>query len=399
MKAIKKISELEKLTELVDSSNVIIEENGVAKLFPATNIGKVKTVNGIAPDSNGNIEIEVSNEQQVWTQANWNENDINANGYIKNRPFYETDTIICVDNLTISGFEVMEEPIYTVHNQFNLSFNEGAEYIIDWDGNRYTATCVYLSEDEAYVIGNENYFTMQSGGDYPFAIIGIEGNILVATESTAEQHTITIIQSAYIKKIDEKFLPNINNGNGGGASSWNDLTDKPFYPPTIYYEWNEDTVYETRVALPEGGYAGYLAKISDDSPSSDYLIGKYLNAAANVNGETQTQAAPITSNLITSGEGYYTLANILFVVSAASADVEGMTLTKGIWCIDDWDESQTDFSYLYIQIYDEGKTIDESVIPDTIARTSDLEHYTYGTEDLTVGVSELATGMLYFVYE
>lgn len=56
---IKKISELEHLEELTSSSNVIIEENGEAKRFSAASLGKVKTVNGVEPDENGNIEVEI----------------------------------------------------------------------------------------------------------------------------------------------------------------------------------------------------------------------------------------------------------------------------------------------------------------------------------------------------
>lgn len=88
MAVIKKISELEQLETLTDSSNIIIEENGVAKRIPASYVGSgsdsvsdeqiaqavsdymtenpvevtdvVKSVNGVAPDENGNVEIDVS---------------------------------------------------------------------------------------------------------------------------------------------------------------------------------------------------------------------------------------------------------------------------------------------------------------------------------------------------
>lgn len=77
---IKKISELEKLSALSSSSNVLIEENGKAKRIAANNIGgKVKTVNGVEPDANGNIAIEVGSNGVT----SWND--------LTDKPFYEED--------------------------------------------------------------------------------------------------------------------------------------------------------------------------------------------------------------------------------------------------------------------------------------------------------------------
>lgn len=79
---IKKISELEHLEELTSASNVIIEENGEAKRFSAASLGKVKTVDGVEPDENGNIEVEVNSEQ---INPDWNQNDPAQPDYVKNR--------------------------------------------------------------------------------------------------------------------------------------------------------------------------------------------------------------------------------------------------------------------------------------------------------------------------
>jgi hypothetical protein len=49
------------------------------------------------------------------------------------------------------------------------------------------------------------------------------------TEELAPYWTLTFCQrQEVLKTIDEKFLPT----NSGGGSSWNDLTDKPFYEET-----------------------------------------------------------------------------------------------------------------------------------------------------------------------
>ena len=46
------------------------------------------TVNGVAPDDNGNIELEVGSEQ---VQVDWEQNDDSQVSFIKNKPFYNTE--------------------------------------------------------------------------------------------------------------------------------------------------------------------------------------------------------------------------------------------------------------------------------------------------------------------
>lgn len=57
----KKISELEQLEQLPDGANVLVE-CGETKRFPAAKLGAVKTVNGNAPDKNGNVEVSISDD-------------------------------------------------------------------------------------------------------------------------------------------------------------------------------------------------------------------------------------------------------------------------------------------------------------------------------------------------
>lgn len=59
-----KLTEVDNIEEPVDGATVIIENAGAVKRTPVRNIGKVKTINGVEPDEDGNVEIEVGTSIQ-----------------------------------------------------------------------------------------------------------------------------------------------------------------------------------------------------------------------------------------------------------------------------------------------------------------------------------------------
>lgn len=122
--------------------------------------------------------------------------------------YYEEDIIeVLVEEQTISGFALMQEPIYAVQDPFEFMPEEGITYTVTWDGVEYT--CPLIVDDNAgyACIGNENYINMLSGGDIPFALIFGNG-LFVATESSEESHTISISRvSNVLHQIDEKYIP------------------------------------------------------------------------------------------------------------------------------------------------------------------------------------------------
>lgn len=164
-----------------------------------------------------------------------------------------------------------------------------------------------------------------------------------------------------------------------GVTSWNDLTDKPFQYETVYYEWDEDTEYETIVPVGTEGdnvIVSSYAKISDDVPSKDFLIGKYLEITQRSSGETAS--LQITSNLIEEDEGAYQVALWLVFVTADSYDMGAANpLTRGVWCVHGAEDNPMTLSAL--SIYDPAVQLDESVIPDTIARVEDIPSTFYAT--------------------
>lgn len=164
-----------------------------------------------------------------------------------------------------------------------------------------------------------------------------------------------------------------------GVTSWNDLADKPFQYETVYYEWDEDTEYETIVPVGTEGdnvIVSSYAKISDDVPSKDFLIGKYLEITQRSSGETAN--LQITSNLIEEDEGAYQVALWLVFVTADSYDMGAANpLTRGVWCVHGAEDDPMTLSAL--SIYDPAVQLDESVIPDTIARVEDIPSTFYTT--------------------
>ena len=138
------------------------------------------------------------------------QNDPTAADYVKNRTHYVEFASI-IEEQTIEGFSVMQDPIYAVQNPFVFTPTVGQKYIVHWDGDEYSVDAKEL--DGMFYIGNENYVNMISGGDIPFAIILAGSNIFVATESTAASHAISI-RGEVVHKLDKKYLP---DDVGGGS--------------------------------------------------------------------------------------------------------------------------------------------------------------------------------------
>ena len=303
-------------------------------------------------------------------------------------------------------FSVSQNFIANEHGEIFYSddvtfeFSDGETYFVDYDGTTYECMA-YLanagSNDEPNylpVIGNVEIVGLSGGNAEPFFIGTNIGEIFVyvQTEGTHDIVLFNSVDSVGIKKLDKKYLPD----DIGGASSWNNLTDKPFEVPTIYYEWNCNDSYSTTAS-------GQFIKISDDAPTSDFFVGKQLYAIGSIPGYGLVEQDPeITSNMIRdlstdSTYSVYSIANSIVVVLPDTLEVGEISLTKGVWL-----SKEAVASYMFsIKITDApAKKISDMVIPDTIARAAQINDLiTYGTDDLVAGESKLDTGKLYFVYE
>jgi hypothetical protein len=135
---------------------------------------------------------------------------------LQDKPFYTTkgpDNIV-LEEITLEGFIEMQDPIYSVLNQFYIELIEDKLYKVIWDQTEYECIFTTSLETGLSYLGNYNYTIMQPGGDIPFCIIIENDNIYVAVDSETAQssHTIKIIEpgNEIIVPIDEKFISNIH---------------------------------------------------------------------------------------------------------------------------------------------------------------------------------------------
>lgn len=249
-------------------------------------------------------------------RGNWNQNDPTANDYIKNRTHYsEIKEIFFVEEQTISGFSVMQDPIYVVQNPFSFTPVIGNTYTVMWDGESYDCTA-YEYESGAIGLGNENYFYMESGGDIPFLILN--GGAFVVTESTADSHTISIFnRNEIVHKIDEKYLPKISSvgaeGTAEGAEIFNDYSYNEASGINSHAEGSNNTASSV-ASHAEGNGTTASGDCSHAEGAMTYARGNYSHAEGNgaeANGYVSHAegGGAIASEQYSHAEGYFTTAS------------------------------------------------------------------------------------------
>ena len=138
-------------------------------------------------------------------QSDWDQNDVNAPSYVKNRPFYTGYT---EEKLLIEESTVMFKADGDRYNgRLRSTFEPivGDTYKVLWDGTIYESTCFNFEETAA--IGNLSIIGAGSDTGEPF-IINIRLPIVIYTLDTAASHTIAIRgRTPQVVKIDEKYLP------------------------------------------------------------------------------------------------------------------------------------------------------------------------------------------------
>lgn len=118
--------------------------------------------------------------------------------------------------------------------------------------------------------------------------------------------------------------------NNSGVSSWNDLTDKPFYDEsTILYEWDGNTEgldsIDYGTVMPE--LAGVIMyKVSDTPLTYDELLG--ATAIGIVEG--QEMPLEITEEQLIVSENIIGIAEFLMSV-LEDTEQNGLSFTKGLW--------------------------------------------------------------------
>ena len=407
---IKKISELEHLEELTSASNVIIEENGEAKRFSAASLGKVKTVNGVEPDENGNIEVEAGGSvEQV--QPDWNQNDSTQPDYVKNRTHWVEGIDEELLAETTTTFRDAGGPVMGIAIIDHTKIEVGKRYTLIVDGVAYESEAFPVTggteigiEVTIPYIGNPNFMEMGYGEDNGLPFIagfssdgtGITDTFYVFMQGAdGDSHIISLsMSSTTYHPLDEAFIPDtiarksdipevnypvtsvngmtgdvvIEVGSGGGVTSWNDLEDKPFgeVEGQTVIEWDGNT--ENRDYCSVGGLAYY--KVSDSIPDVSEIVNHTIAFGNHPLADTGDYLVNDAEVIVHSG-GYK--IDCVIVVQNTSMEISGNRYT--------FPSTGTYFGLntdngAFVKRFEYGnytiQTIDEKYIPDTIARKSDI---------------------------
>lgn len=248
-------------------------------------------------------------------RGNWNQNDSSADDYIKGRTHWEEiKTTVIIEERTISGFALMQDPLYAVENPFMFAPNVGDTYTVTWDGTAYD---VVANDYGMVVIGNRNYFDMLPGGDIPFAIICNSNVLFVVTESTAGSHTISIsAEIEKVHKLDKKYLPDDIASNSklqkleaNIGSSFNDLYNEINQLKSPEFITIEDTSEKKLYALQiKHGEIVYTEKptgtmyIGTNPTKTSYVKGEYFDPTGLVLAAIYGTEEKVTVKSVPEGE-------------------------------------------------------------------------------------------------
>lgn len=318
-------------------------------------------------------EIHQINEKYIpYIQQDWNENNPESRSYIANRTHWiEKHRTIVLDWLSRNSWS--GEGIIYWNNYPIISYlEEGKEYIVAVSSEyecenaiEYRCKCQKYN-DESLLLG-EDLYESYPNNQYPFGIyIHPDGECSITTTENIRWISISY-ETEIIHKIDKKFLP---EGTGGsGVSSWNDLTDKPFYEEFGQIVISKPDEPETFSLLLEGNNLNFC-KISDLTFTKEQLIGCIIT---NEKGE-QIKIEEESFMPEEQSDGMIVIDPGILIVYNQYVSVIPESLyfsfpSTGIWIHED--------------LYDEFKSIeyngqvihplDEKFIPDSIARKKDVK--------------------------
>lgn len=176
----------------------------------------VKTINGNAPDAEGNIEIEIGSGGSIAAvQSDWNQNDETNAAFIKNRPFYDSEIEVFNQELTFINGENTWHLNVVLEDLSDNTLVEGKNYTVIWDNTSYNCEC-YMLEDVPCLgnAGNAGHENLENGLPFFIARYNTEAMKVWAITlpekdpSLNPESTIIYckIKSDDVHKIDPKYI-------------------------------------------------------------------------------------------------------------------------------------------------------------------------------------------------
>lgn len=318
----------------------------------------------------GKTEEEYMSEQQ----SDWNENDETKLGYIKNRPFYEEKTEEIL--YTVNNESVTVPESQYIDNQFSIinPLIEGETYTVIFDDQEYSCIARNDGYDDIY-IGNQS-LTKNDGWEFPEDITSDEPFFFYTfqTDNTlytsTGDHSLSVYRyriNTTIHKLDEKYLPTIQvdwTQNDESASGY--IKNRTHYEEEIDVAILEETNYNF------GGYSYQFGKYDCGNyfaSNTPLEVGKQYKVI--FNGVEYKGTATIDSEYdnIYFGNGAYLNNTDEDNGMPFAIYYESDTTWLHVLAMRNWDGEHT-FSIYAIE--SATHQLDEKFIPDTIARTKDI---------------------------
>lgn len=188
----------------------------------ANNSGKVKTINGVEPDENGNVELKIEEiEIPEQAQADWDEKYESNPSFIKNKPFGYTEQEFEESNFELPYVTYLPKSVYLYNNRnIGLNVRGNIMYNVDGNGNntyRYSLDFNNIIFDSIYektfgVLGDELKLAIQRDNSQYVVRVSISQN--PSFNRTIFATRMSIIFS-YNKKIESQYIDVPN-------SDWNE---------------------------------------------------------------------------------------------------------------------------------------------------------------------------------
>ena len=166
----------------------------------------VQAVNGVEPDENGNVTIEISGGGV----SSWND--------LTDKPFYEEYGRITLVEGVFKNWDVYERIV---------SLDIGTKYIIEYDGVEYNSVAFLY-----YDIVTIGAATFEGEGDfsqYPFSMQIVDDGYVFLSFGDDKTHSVRVmLDTEIVKPIDTKYMPKPTIITVQGYSS-NELTADKTY--------------------------------------------------------------------------------------------------------------------------------------------------------------------------
>ena len=351
----------------------------------------VKTINGVAPDENGNINVSGSSGSTG--QVSWND--------ITDKPFEPSETLYeyfdgdeyeeVIDLNVLAATKISSDvPSSDIFNDTVLYY--GTDGFYDWFP--ITESDIVPIDDSGYIIAQAFVVITADSYDFPFdsetTITMSKGVWVIAPK---EIYYMDIVRPGIT--IDESCIPDdiprwYDMYDCINSITWATINDKPFgaepmEPVTLTFDGNlEDREH---VEAPTDYYTQYYVKLSDDTPDMECFLDQPVLGIDSTNVSfTEYVSNYSLKNLVyyLSGDPSYgwglpirqiPIVVVKETVTLGSGD-DTCTLSPGLWVshfIDSTSDRKWYISSLKYIPPDIITHLDEKFIPDTIARADDIE--------------------------